>query len=80
MTWFAAFPAISIYLWALGCIVGALPVNKEGIQGSSEGSDGTAIGVKISCDQRPLMNVLIADHCNCIAGGGIRPFPNQLFE
>lgn len=37
--WFSIPPTRSIYLVVLGCIVGELPVCKEGIQGSSEGSD-----------------------------------------
>ena len=46
----------------------------------SEGIDGTITGVKISYDQFSLVNVLIADHCNHTAGGGIKHFPNQWFD
>lgn len=52
--WFSTPPTRSTYLGALGCFVGVLPVCKEGIQGSSEGSNGTAVRVKISCGQYPL--------------------------
>lgn len=57
-----------------------LPVHNEGIYGSGEDSDGSITGVKISCGQFSLVNILIEDCCNYIAFGDSKAFPNQLFE
>ena len=80
MPWSVTSPARSIYLETLGCVISILPVHKEAIQGSSEGSNGTVTGVKISCGKCQLVNVLIADSCDSLANGGIKPFPNKLID
>lgn len=77
---FAISPTGSIYLGDLRCMIDMLSIHKEGIQGSGEGGNGTVSGVKCSCCQYPLVNVLTVDQCDCIVGGGIKPFPNQLSD
>lgn len=80
MAWFVTSSAISIYLGSLGYIISMLPVHKKGSPVSGEGNNGTITGVKIFCGQYLLVNVLIADHSDCIEGRGIKPFPNQLVD
>lgn len=73
MACFTAFSARTIYLWALGCVIGMLPIHKEGIWGSSEHIDRTITRVKISCSKYLLVIVLSEDCCNHIIGGSISP-------